>query len=86
MSPPNSSVRNGGPACHAANASTPVDNTVAAKKLPTPFTNGIVRLEGVFTSSEIVADEMVQEIQPQEGVRGVDDRIVVGLTNQEWEV
>jgi len=46
----------------------------------------IVRLEGVLTSSETIVDEMVQEILRQEGVRGVDNRIVVGLTNQEWEV
>ena len=43
-------------------------------------------LEGVLTSSETIVDEMLQEILRQAGERGVDDRIVVGLTNQEREV
>ncbi|RPI43283.1 MAG: BON domain-containing protein [Betaproteobacteria bacterium] len=48
--------------------------------------DGVVKLEGVLTSSENVVDEMVAEVLRLEGVKGVDNQIVVGLVTQEWNI
>lgn len=48
--------------------------------------DGVVKLDGVLTSSETVVDEMVEEVLKVEGVKDVSNQIVVGLSNQEWNV
>jgi cytidylate kinase len=48
--------------------------------------NGIVKLEGTLTSNEEVVEEMVAQLRNLDGVKGVDNQIVVGLVYQEWNV
>ena len=48
--------------------------------------DGVVKLKGVVTSSENVVDELVEEVLRVEGVKGVENQIVVGIANQEWNV
>jgi cytidylate kinase len=47
---------------------------------------GIVKLEGTLTSNEEVVEELVGQVRRLEGVKGVDNQIVVGLVYQEWNV
>jgi osmotically-inducible protein OsmY len=49
-------------------------------------TNGIVKLEGTLTSNEEVVEELVAQLRNLDGVKGVDNQIVVGLVYQEWNV
>ena len=48
--------------------------------------HGIVKLEGTLTSNEEVVEELVEQIRRLDGVKGVDNQIVVGLVYQEWNV
>jgi len=48
--------------------------------------DGAVRLDGMLTSSGDFVDEMTEQVQRLEGVKSVDNQIVVGLANQEWNV
>jgi cytidylate kinase len=48
--------------------------------------HGIVKLEGTLTSNEEVVEEMVEQIRRLDGVKNVDNQIVVGLVYQEWNV
>jgi cytidylate kinase len=48
--------------------------------------DGVVKLDGMLTSSEDYVDDMVEQVSRMEGVRGVDNRIVVGLVSQEWSI
>jgi cytidylate kinase len=48
--------------------------------------HGIVKLEGTLTSNEEVVAEMVDQIRRLDGVKNVDNQIVVGLVYQEWNV
>jgi osmotically-inducible protein OsmY len=49
-------------------------------------TNGVVRLQGTLTSNESLIESIVDEIQKMEGVKAVNNEIVVGLVYQEWNV
>jgi cytidylate kinase len=49
-------------------------------------TNGVVRLQGTLTSNESLIEQIVEEIQKLDGVKGVNNEIVVGLVYQEWNV
>jgi hypothetical protein len=48
--------------------------------------NGVVRLQGTLTSNESLIEHIVDQIQKLEGVKAVDNEIVVGLVYQEWNV
>jgi cytidylate kinase len=48
--------------------------------------NGVVKLEGTLTSNEDVVEEMVDQVRRLDGVKSVDNQIVVGLVYQEWNV
>lgn len=48
--------------------------------------HGVVKLEGTLTSNEEVVEELVQQVRRLEGVKNVDNQIVVGLVYQEWNV
>ena len=47
---------------------------------------GVVTLQGTLTSNEALVDEIVEQVQAMEGVRHVNNEIVVGLVYQEWNV
>lgn len=47
---------------------------------------GVVTLQGTLTSNEGVVDQIVSEIEKLEGVKKVNNEIVVGLVYQEWNV
>jgi cytidylate kinase len=48
--------------------------------------NGVVKLEGTLTSNEDVVEDMVDRVRALEGVKSVDNQIIVGLVYQEWNV
>jgi len=48
--------------------------------------SGVVTLQGTLTSNESLIEEMVEQIEKQEGVKQVVNEIVVGLVYQEWNV
>lgn len=48
--------------------------------------HGVVKLEGTLTSNEDGVEEMVGQVRRLDGVKGVDNQIVVGLVYQEWNV
>jgi cytidylate kinase len=47
---------------------------------------GVVKLEGTLTSNEEVVQALVEQIRRLDGVKHVDNQIVVGLVYQEWNV
>lgn len=47
---------------------------------------GVVRLQGTLTSNESLIEQIVGQIQKMEGVKSVNNEIVVGLVYQEWNV
>jgi cytidylate kinase len=47
---------------------------------------GAVTLQGTLTSNEALIEELVEQIKGMEGVRQVNNEIVVGLVYQEWNV
>ncbi|HEX9844466.1 MAG TPA: cytidylate kinase family protein [bacterium] len=47
---------------------------------------GVVTLQGTLTSNEALIEELVEQIKAMEGVRQVNNEIVVGLVYQEWNV
>ena len=47
---------------------------------------GVVTLQGTLTSNEALIEELVDQIKVMEGVRSVNNEIVVGLVYQEWNV
>ncbi len=49
-------------------------------------TDGTVRLQGTLTSNEALIEHLVDQIQKLEGVKAVNNEIVVGLVYQEWNV
>ena len=49
-------------------------------------TQGVVRLQGTLTSNEAMVEQIVDQIRRLEGVKGVENEIVVGLVYQEWNV
>jgi cytidylate kinase len=49
-------------------------------------TGGVVRLQGTLTSNEAMVEQLVEQIRRLEGVKGVENEIVVGLVYQEWNV
>ena len=48
--------------------------------------NSVVKLDGMLTSSGDFVDEMVEQVRRLEGVKGVDNQIVVGIVNQDWNM
>ena len=49
-------------------------------------TGGVVTLQGTLTSNEGLIEKMVEDISQMDGVKGVNNEIVVGLVYQEWNV
>lgn len=47
---------------------------------------GVVTLQGTLTSNEALIEELVEQINDMEGVKQVNNEIVVGLVYQEWNV
>ena len=47
---------------------------------------GVVTLQGTLTSNEALVEEVVEKVKTMEGVRQVNNEIVVGLVYQEWNV
>jgi cytidylate kinase len=47
---------------------------------------GVVTLQGTLTSNEALIEELVEQVKGMEGVRSVNNEIVVGLVYQEWNV
>lgn len=47
---------------------------------------GVVTLQGTLTSNEALIEELVEQIKGMEGVKQVNNEIVVGLVYQEWNV
>ena len=47
---------------------------------------GVVTLQGTLTSNEALIEELVGQIRELDGVRQVNNEIVVGLVYQEWNV
>lgn len=47
---------------------------------------GVVTLQGTLTSNEALVEEVVERIKALDGVRQVNNEIVVGLVYQEWNV
>lgn len=47
---------------------------------------GGVTLQGTLTSNEALIEELVEQINDMEGVKQVNNEIVVGLVYQEWNV
>ncbi len=47
---------------------------------------GVVRLEGMLTSHEAMVEQIAAEVEKMEGVKGVQNEIVVGLVYHEWNV
>ena len=48
--------------------------------------SGVVTLQGTLTSNEALIEELVEQIKAMDGVRQVNNEIVVGLVYQEWNV
>ena len=48
--------------------------------------NGVVKLQGTLTSNEAMVEQLVDQVRQVEGVKGVENEIVVGLVYQEWNV
>jgi cytidylate kinase len=48
--------------------------------------DSVVKLDGMLTSSEDYVDKMVEQVLRIEGVKGVDNQVVAGLVNQDWNV
>ncbi len=48
--------------------------------------DGVVTLSGTLTSHETMIDEIATQIQEMEGVRQVNNEIVVGVVYHEWNV
>ena len=48
--------------------------------------DGIVKLDGVLTSGGGGVDEIVEQVRRLEGVKDVDNRIVVEFVNQDWSI
>jgi cytidylate kinase len=48
--------------------------------------NSVVKLEGILASGGNFVEEMVEQVQRLEGVKGVDNQIVGGSVNQEWGI
>lgn len=46
--------------------------------------DGAVKLTGMLSSSEELVDELVRQASVSEGVKSVDNQIVVGLPNHDW--
>ena len=49
-------------------------------------TRDVVTLQGTLTSNEALIEELVEQINAMEGVKQVNNEIVVGLVYQEWNV
>ncbi|MDH4247103.1 MAG: cytidylate kinase family protein [Deltaproteobacteria bacterium] len=47
---------------------------------------GVVTLQGTLTSNESLVEDLVEHVRKIEGVRQVNNEIVVGLVYQEWNV
>ena len=47
---------------------------------------GVVRLEGTLTSHESLVEQLVEQVENMEGVKAVQNEIVVGLVYHEWNV
>ena len=47
---------------------------------------GVVTLEGTLTSHEAMIDQIVEEVERLEGVKHVNNEIIVGLVYHEWNV
>ena len=47
---------------------------------------GVVKLEGMLASSGDFVDEIVEQVRRLEGVKGVDNQIVSGFVNQDWNI
>lgn len=48
--------------------------------------DGVVTLEGTLTSHEAMIEQIVAEVEKMEGVREVNNEIIVGLVYHEWNV
>ena len=48
--------------------------------------HGVVKLEGTLTSNDEVVEDLVDQIRKLDGVKSVDNQVVVGLVYQEWNV
>ena len=48
--------------------------------------DSVVKLDGMLTSNSDFVDELVEKIRGLEGVKRVDNHIVVELLNQDWNV
>ncbi|MCH8856330.1 MAG: BON domain-containing protein, partial [Proteobacteria bacterium] len=48
--------------------------------------DGVVTLSGTLTSHEAMIDQFVSQIQELEGVRQVNNEIMVGVIYHEWNV
>jgi cytidylate kinase len=48
--------------------------------------DGVVKLDGILTSSGDFVDELVKQVRRLEGVKRVDNDIVVELLNQDWNI
>lgn len=47
---------------------------------------GVVTLEGTLTSHEAMIEQIVEEVEKMEGVKAVNNEIIVGLVYHEWNV
>ena len=47
---------------------------------------GVVTLQGTLTSNEALIEDLVEQVKTMDGVKQVDNEIVVGLVYQEWNV
>jgi len=45
-----------------------------------------VRLDGMLTSNSDFVDELVEKVRSLEGVKRVDNHIVVEFLNQDWNI
>ncbi|HUJ73297.1 MAG TPA: BON domain-containing protein [bacterium] len=48
--------------------------------------DGLVHLQGTLTSNEALIEDLVEQVRRIDGVKGVQNEIVVGLVYQEWNV
>jgi cytidylate kinase len=48
--------------------------------------DGVVTLEGMLASSGDFVDEIVAQVRQLDGVKSVDNRIVAGFVNQDWNI
>lgn len=48
--------------------------------------DGVVMLEGVLTSSSEFVNETVEQVRRLEGVKAVDNHVVVDFVNQDWNI